>query len=260
MKIKQSFFIICFTLLISNNNFAQQFYINGSVGIGLNGGGGIIENNYIYTGAAHNLSAAVGYSAYKNIINFEIDYSSISSNFVDGPDGTIAAYSINRKRIVPQLKIQFHDSKNSFYIKLGLLMDFAGIVEKDMLYTTFEGGNTSAPQDNAFSGYITEYNQGSLTYGFLWSIGYNFKIIEHLSAFFELNSSYLSWAPTHSEIIDGGGSNLSNFSIAQKQQDYVENPVSSNNPNKPKQVATQYYDFSNTGLCFGIIFYFGKIK
>jgi hypothetical protein len=249
-------FIVCLIFTLKSNG--QSFYAGGSVGIGLNGSPIMIPNNS-YTGAATSISLLGGYTLKNNHVCFDVAYNHISSNFTGGGDQTVGAYSINRNRIIPTVKLLLGAADVSLYIKLGFILDLPGVVQKDMVYSTFDT-LLSAPSSNQYSGYITAFTQSGVSFGFPIVIGLNFRVSENVSLFIECNSSSYHWSPSHSEVIDGGGSDLSKFTIAQKQQNYVLEPAKSNDPNQPTQVQVTSYSFSNTGLNFGLIIHFGKKK
>ena len=248
-------------MIVTIKSFGQPFYIGGNIGIGLNGSTIMAPSNTSYTGAASSKSVFGGYTLNNKIISFEVAYSHIYSNYTGGGDVTYGAYSINRNRIIPTIKFMGKTS-GSFYLKLGLVLDLQGVVQKEMLNMDFDNYlHYGAPSSTyRADGFITAFTQGNVTPGYNWALGINFRFIENASFFMEINNSAYHWSPTHTEVIDGGGSDLSKYTIAQKQQNHVANPVASSDPNQPTEVPLQSYHFSNVGFNFGFIIHFGKKK
>ncbi|MEI6816945.1 MAG: hypothetical protein WCL14_10075 [Bacteroidota bacterium] len=255
-KLLSAIFVWLILVLESNG---QAFYIGGGAGIGLNGSPIMTTSDYSNTGLASNFSLFGGYTFYKKQISFEVAYSHIHSDFAIGGDQTEGEYLISRNRIIPSIKLIFGESKTALYVKASLILDLPGTVQNEKIYAPFDT-LLRMPSTNHQNGYVTKFTQGKATIGLPIVFGLNFKISESSSIFIEFNSSAYQWSPSHSEVIDGGGSDLSKFTVAQKQNDYVDNPVIRTDTNLPTEVSKKSYKFSNIGLNAGFIFHFGKKK
>jgi hypothetical protein len=247
-------------LLFATNGFAQSLYFSGMFGFDQFNGPMTFSNpNGSNSGTAFSL--LLGVPVYKQKINLELEYSHLSSGFKQGNGNSIGEYSINRSELIPAVKVYFGQTKFSLYARFGIVIDFPGIREQDRIYAVFDTIPQTPNANTPDIHYTTSITQGNYAYGIKAGVGYNYKLIPSVSAFIELNYTGIHWTPTHSEVTEAtGGVNLANFTIAQKQIDYLQFPTIYVNPAQPSQQLAPSNSFESYGLTIGITFYLGRIR
>ncbi len=249
--------ILILLLLLSTEINAQTLYVSGMFGMGANSGPMLFYNPGSTT-LATGFSALIGVPVYQQKINIELEYAHHATGFKQGGSNPIGSFSINRSELMPAIKIFFGQTQYSFYAKLGIVLDFGGMVEQDRIFAVFDSIPRLPDPAHPEIFYTTAITQGKMAVGATWALGYNFKLTHQLSVFAEMNYIGFQWTATHAEVVESTNSNLANYTIEQKQTDYSESPSIYHYPSQPSQKSVPANNFSNIGVGVGLTFYFGK--
>lgn len=160
-----------------------------------------------------------------------------------------ANYSVssNMIRFIPAIIFSGGLGKINPYARLGLVVGSASIK-----YSDFGRG-----YDQDFTN--KQKLSGGLSLGFNGSVGADFKLSDNLSLFGELNVISQSYAPKKAvitEAIRDGFDELSNYSVSEKETEFVDSYTSQvQNPqpdSEPSKELKKYFSYGSVGINVGL--------
>ena len=156
---------------------------------------------------------------------------------------------------MPSLVVNPHFEKFNPYLKMGVVFGF-GRMYMDNEYSS---SSNSPAGPSPFSSSSKEEFYGGMAFGINSSLGVSYSLSEKISVYLEANYIGMSYAPTHSKVVEfiqNEVDNLDQLPTYSKEAEYVNTFSNDNSPtnyDEPRKSLRISFPYSSMSFNFGVI-------